>query len=792
MAVASLPFSHAADVKSSSGIVAELDFKRDVLPILKQHCFDCHGQQKDKGGVRLEGLSQNLISDRKAAEIWHEVLNVVSAGEMPPEEASIMTAAETRNLTQWVSTKINQAIEARKQTDGRVILRKMNRQEYQNTMTDLLGVDMDYVRDLPPDAVSPDGFVNDGRSLRMSAYQLECYLSTARRAMDRVLKRGAAPKVFKHEFNESRNDKWISNALKSNRLGRKQEFLAKMKEYPDEGEFVVTVKLKAELIPEGGLPLLETSVGYCPDTQILVREFEPIEVSRSDEQVFQFRGQLEDFPLPVRGQGKYPGLVIRVRNIYDDGTELPKEQKDEQKNKFYPDEPHLPKLLIQSVQFEGPVFEQWPPETHRKILSESPLQYVDNDAYVREVLSSFMTRAFRRPVSNDELKRFADHYESIQSDFPSQIEALRETLALVLIQPEFLYLVEPASNKKRSVNDWEMASRLSYFLWSTMPDSRLLDLAASGELLKDDVLTSEVERMLSDARASRFIDQFTNQWLQLDRLDSIAVDKKRYPDFDETLKRDFQKQTHSFFGRVLKKNLSALQLIDADFVILNERLARHYGISGVTGASMRPMKHLPEHHRGGLLTHGSMLMANSTGTDSHPIRRAVWIRDRLLSDPPLPPPPDVPTLEDGDPKFRERSIAEQLAIHRKKTACNNCHHSLDPWGIALENFDALGLYRDTTGAQSDPETTPSEKPNQLPGGIELGDEDDLKRHLLNERAEDFAGSLVIHLLTYALGRPVQLTDRDAVLDLKTSFKADNYRLKNLISKLVLSPPFRTK
>jgi hypothetical protein len=395
-------------------------------------------------------------------------------------------------------------------------------------------------------------------------------------------------------------------------------------------------------------------------------------------------------------------------------------------------------------------------------------------------------------VSNDELKRFADHYESIQSDFPSQIEAFRETLALVLIQPEFLYLVEPASNKKRSVNDWEMASRLSYFLWSTMPDSRLLDLAASGELLKDDVLTSEVERMLSDARASRFIDQFTNQWLQLDRLDSIAVDKKRYPDFDETLKRDFQKQTHSFFGRVLKKNLSALQLIDADFVILNERLARHYGISGVTGASMRPMKHLPEHHRGGLLTHGSMLMANSTGTDSHPIRRAVWIRDRLLSDPPLPPPPDVPTLEDGDPKFRERSIAEQLAIHRKKTACNNCHHSLDPWGIALENFDALGLYRDTTGAQSDPETTPSEKPNQLPGGIELGDEDDLKRHLLNERAEDFAGSLVIHLLTYALGRPVQLTDRDAVLDLKTSFKADNYRLKNLISKLVLSPPFRTK
>ena len=215
----------------------------------------------------------------------------------------------------------------------------MNRQEYQNTMQDLMGVEMDFVRDLPPDAVSSDGFRNDGQSLRMSAYQLECYLDTARRVMDRVLKSGEPPEVFKHEFKESKNDKWISKAVKSNRLGRQQEFLAKMKEYPDEGEFLVTVKLKAELIPMGGFPLLEVSVGYCPDTQILVREFEPVEVSTTDEQVFQFRGQLEDFPLPVRGQGKYPGLVMRVRNVYDDGSELPKIQKDEKKKNFYPDEP---------------------------------------------------------------------------------------------------------------------------------------------------------------------------------------------------------------------------------------------------------------------------------------------------------------------------------------------------------------------------------------------------------------------------------------------------------------------
>ena len=792
MTIAGFPFAHAAEATSSTASDSKSDFKRDVLPVLKKHCFDCHGQKEAKGGVRLEGLSQDMTTDRKAAEVWHDVLNVVSAGEMPPENASAMSADATRKLTQWVSSKLQLAIESRQQTDGRVILRKINRQEYQNTMTDLLGVEMDYARDLPPDAVSSDGFNNDGQSLRMSAFQLECYLDTARRAMDRVLKTGEAPKVFQHEFAESRNDKWISTAVKSNRLGRQQEFLAKMKEYPDEGEFVVTVKLTAELIPDGGLPLLEVSVGYCPDTQILVRELEPVEITQPDVQVFEFRGQLEDFPLPVRGQGKYPGLVVRVRNVYDDGSELPKEQKDEQKKKFYPDEPHLPKLLIQSVQFDGPVFERWPPASHRQIMFESPLQNVDDPAYVREVLSTFMTQAFRRPVSSDEIQRFADHYDFIRPDFPSQVEALRETLALVLIQPEFLYLVEPASNTKRPVNGWELASRLSYFLWSTMPDTQLLELAANGTLLNDDVLSSEVERMLLDQRASRFTNQFMDQWLQLDRMESIAVDAKRYPDFDESLKKAFREQTHALLGRILRENESVLQFIDAEFVILNERLARHYGIPGVTGSGMRPVKRLPESHRGGLLTQGSILLANSTGSDSHPIRRAVWIRDRLLNDPPAPPPPDVPSLEDGDPKFRERSILEQLAIHRKKAACNNCHRSLDPWGIALENFDAVGLHRDTSKTQAGKDETLSTTTNRLPSGIELADIQSLKRHLLEERSDDFSRSFVIHLLTYALGRPIQLTDQNAVHELTSSLKADNYRLRNLITQLVLSPSFRTK
>jgi hypothetical protein len=610
--------------------------------------------------------------------------------------------------------------------------------------------------------------------------------------MERVLEFGEAPQVFKHEFAESRNDKWISQAVKSNRLGRQQEFLAKMKDYPDSGEFLVRVKLSAELLPNIGFPLLEVSVGYCPDTQILVKEFELVEVSQSEEQVFEFRGRLEDFPLPVRGQGKYPGLVVRVRNVYDDGSNLPQEQKDEKKQKFYPDEPNLPKLLIQSVSFEGPIFDQWPPATHREILFESLLQDDNEAAYVKEVLSRFMTRAFRRPVELDELQRFIEHYDSIRPDFPSQSEALQETLALVLIQPEFLYLMEPASDERRSINGWEMASRLSYFLWSTMPDEKLFKLAASGELLEEGILAAEVDRMLSDSRASRFVEQFTNQWLQLERLESVAVDPKRYPKVDKQLKQALRLETQTFFSTILADNLSALQFLDSDFVMLNERLARHYGVPNVVGNGMRPVKHLPEHHRGGLLGQGSILLGNSTGSDSHPIRRAVWIRDRLLNDPPAPPPPDVPSLEEADPKFRERSIREQLEIHRKKAACANCHQNLDPWGIALENYDAVGLWREGSEPAQDGQEIPAQAVNRLPGGIELTSVESLKRHLLEQRTDDFSRSLVVHMLTYALGRPVQLTDRDTVSDLTSAFKADNYQLRDLITHLVLSAPFKTK
>jgi mono/diheme cytochrome c family protein len=778
------------------------DFKKDVLPILQSHCVSCHGPKKQEGRMRLDNLSTDLIKDRAAAEYWHEVLNVLNAGEMPPEGLPQLSDKQRATITRWTSAAIKKSLDARRNTDGRVVLRRLNRVEYQNTMQDLLGLEMDYSRDLPPDAVSADGFRNNGQSLRMSALQLEYYLLTARRALDRVIVSGPAPKQHDYEFKESNVTEWLGNPQRSNRLGRKQVFLGTMpKDYPEEGEFLVRVTLTAELKPKVGYPLLEVAVGYRPDTKVLFREFDLVEITSSDEQVFEFRGRQENFPLPVREQGKYPGLVVRVRNVYSDGSPLPKanpkpkgKKKNKKKGTTFPEEPHLPTLVMKSVEFHGPIFDKWPPANHRRILFESPLRETDEAAYVTQVLQRFMTRAFRRPVEKSEVEKMVAFYKSIRPDLPTFEETIRETLAMVLVRPDFLYLLEPAGNKKRPVSDWELASRLSYFLWSTMPDEQLTKQAASGKLRDPKVLSVEVSRMLNDPRSSRFVEQFTEQWLKLNVVDSVAVSREYYPKFDNRLKEDMRDETRHFFGELLYQNLSALNLLSSDFTMLNEPLAKHYGIEDVLGHTFRRVPLKPGSHRGGLLGHASVLLSNSTGADSHAVRRAVWIRDRLLNDPPAPPPPDVPALDEADPKFLKLSVREQLKVHRGTKACASCHRGIDPWGIALENFDAVGLWRKEIRRKTGKtfETLPVIAKDTLPNGVELDGVKRLKSHLVADRKDDFARSLVLRLLTYSVGRRLELSDQQAVDQLVAQFVSDDYRLRDLIHKVVISPPFQTK
>ena len=797
-------YALAITLWATSVVLADApDFKRDVLPILKAKCVRCHGPEKQESRIRLDNLSTDLINNRAAAEYWHEVRNVLNAGEMPPEDEPQLSKDEHKTLLNWVNAAIQEAVDAQKKTSGRVVLRRLNRVEYQNTMTDLLGLKMDYDRDLPPDAVSADGFTNNGLSLRMSALQLEYYLQTARRALDRVIVSGPAPEKFDYEFSEPNVNAWLGKVHFSSQLGRQQQFLAKMVDkYPEEGDFLVRVKVSAELPENTGLPLLEVAVGYRPDTKILFREFDLVELTKADEQTFEFRGRIENFPLPVRGQGKFPGLVVRVRNVYDDGSPLPKQlpndkNKDKKKRRRgveFPIESHLPVINVKSVEFHGPYFDQWPPESHRRILFESPLREKNEDAYVAEVLNRFMRRAYRRPIEDAELQRMLNFHKSIRDEFPTFEETIRETLAMVLIRPDFLYLMEPAGDEKRAIGDWELATRLSYFLWSTMPDESLFELATSGQLHEPKTLANAIEQMLADPKASRFIEQFTTQWLALNVVDSVAVSRDYYPKFDDILKLDMQRETQQFFAELLRENSSALKLLKSDFTMVNERLAKHYGMEGIYGQFFRRVALPPEQHRGGLLGQASILLSNSTGDDSHAVRRAVWIRDRLLNDPPAPPPPDVPSLEEADPKFHQLSIREQLSIHRDREACASCHRNIDPWGIAMENFDAVGLWRDEVRRKRGKkfETLPVIAKDTLPNGQELDGIDQLKDYLATQRKHEFARSLVSRLLTYAIGRRLELSDEAAIDDLTKKFEANGFKLRNLVKMVVSSQPFGTK
>ena len=772
---------------------SDIDFNRDVLPILQSHCIRCHGPEIQEANVRLDNLPINLNDNRAATELWHEVLNVLQTNEMPPPDEKQLSSEQLSTATNWLSLAIQSALAERRKTDGRIVLRRLNRVEYQNTMEDLLGLEMDYARDLPPDGMSAEGFRNNGRSLQISSLQLEYYLATARRALDRAIVQHEQPPAIDHTFTDISIDNWLGEAQRSKRLGRRQEFLVKMVDkYPEEGEFSVRVQLTADLKSNTGYPLLEVSVGYQVDTEILMREFDTVEVTSPELQTFDFRGRIENFPLPVRGQGKFPGLVVRIRNLYDDKSPLPPPQKDESGKITYAAEDHLPTLTIQSVEFHGHHYDQWPPASHRRILFDAPNVERESIPYVTQVLQRFMTRAYRRTVSDAQVDKFVAFYQEIRPEFPSFEEAIRETLAMILIQPEFLFLLEPAGEEKRLIDEFELASRLSYFLWSTLPDERLMELATNTNLRTN--LNVEVDRMLDDPRSQRLVKQFTEQWLKLNLVENVAVNKTRYPGFDERLKSDMCTETQSMFAELLKHNSSVTELLSSDFTMLNESLAKHYGIDGVLGKSFRRVAIPADSHRGSLLSHASILLSNSTGSDSHPVRRAVWLRDRLLNDPPAPPPPNVPSLEQANPEFHQLPVRKQLEIHRTVESCNQCHRSLDPWGIVLENFDALGRWRTELPKNSgeSAQTQPIDATVELPDGKQIAGVDGLRIYLLQERKEQFARSLVMRLLTYALGRSLELTDQAAVDEVLEQFSKDDLRLKGLIHKVVSSEPFQTK
>jgi hypothetical protein len=811
-------------------------FSRDVKPLLQKFCGGCHGSEKPKGHLRIDTLSHALAEGRDA-EAWQDVLDRVNLGEMPPPKAKQPTKTERQVLVRWLTERLREAAKAKQHSRGRVVMRRLTRYEYRNTMRDLLGVDLNYAAELPPEPLSPDGFLNNGASLEMSPSQLEVFLRAARRGLGEAIVSGEQPMV--HRFQKEVTDVGrLPNKRVAGHEPANPEFILGVDSFPRRGEFEVRIQAGA-IIPEGrDFPRLRLSLGCLPGIIHVPRKIVgevDVRAESQEPETFTFRGRMEDYPQPGDtpfGNVDFDGMMVLIDFLDADGKELrysdrtyaipppkkkpaPKGKKSKSAATSYPAPPPTaenPRLdiVIKSVEFESPVITAWPAECHTQILfagDAKPATSADEKRYVQDVLGRFTARVFRRPVSDHELDATVEFFEAIRLKSSSFEEAMRETLAAVLVSPHFLYIVETRDESddakqtgKQPVSDFELATRLSYFLWSSMPDDRLFDLAKEEELSKPQVLEQEVRRMLSDERSSEFVTRFADQWFDLAALDRVAVNPEFYPDFDNRLKAQMADQTREFLAEVLHSEGSCLDLLDSDWTMLNRSLARHYGMAGPRSSMFERVALRDDQRRGGLLGQGAFLLSNSDGEQPHPIKRAVWILDRLLDSPPAQPPPDVPELDSESQDLAGLSLKDQLAAHRDKEACGNCHRGIDPWGVPLENFNAVGLWQETSAvrrggkAKGGKKTAgvPVDASSVLPDGTKIGGLNELKKYLRENRRELFARAVVTRLTAYAVGRSLDLGDRKTIDELTSVFIESDFRLNQLIVSLVNSESFLTK
>lgn len=454
-------------------------------------------------------------------------------------------------------------------------------------------------------------------------------------------------------------------------------------------------------------------------------------------------------------------------------------------------------LQIDYVEVTAPVYDHWPPRSHTRIFVDSTNQ-ADQAAYAREVLTGFMSRAWRRPVTEAEVDQKLDLLERVEPSSDDFQSAMTEVLVSVLASPKFLYLRRgesgPPSDRSGfsddesppRVSDIELATRLSMFLWCSVPDEELMELARRGKLSGTDVLLAQVNRMLADSRSRRFSKHFVRQWLGMQQLDFLNVDQKVYRQFDSSLKEAMQREPVAFFEHVLRDNGSVLDFIHADYAIVNERLARHYGLPGIFGSHFRRVSLRPEDRRGGLMTQAGILAMNSDGKDSHPLKRGIWILESLLNDPPPPPPPAVPEIDLADPEIAKMTLKQRMEDHRNHAACMSCHSKIDPWGIAFENYDAIGSWRTEINGN------PVDASSVLFNRQKLNGIDGLKRYLLMNRQDQFARALVHKMTTYALGRPLRFGDRSGVDRITSELRKQGDGLGTLVTLVVTSELFKTR
>jgi len=763
----------------------------DRTPFLENHCFDCHDSTEQKGKLRLDNLKFDP-TDAANAKTWIQVLERVEANEMPPKKKDRPPEPERAAFIQSLARDLMPAETARQKAEGRVVLRRLNRTEYQNTLHDLLGVDTD-LKSLLPEDTTALGFDNIGEALHLSSVLMERYLEAADAALDEIFVKGPRPETKKWDVTlvPQRLRKDLPPGKRDYRLshiqilpddtvvfvstGTFQPVTLEQFRAPVAGRYHIRISCYAG--NSGGKPI--TFAWYCGS----------FDSSNANTHVAALIDAPPEYPavfelneyLPLRGTMK--------PILFGIGSHETK-----------PDEDYTgPGVAIPWVEVEGPILDTWPPMGRQHLLGDVDLK-AGTLPDAEKALRWLAARAFRRGITDADVAPYLALTESALDAGKPFEEALRAGIKGVLCSPDFLFFRESPA----ALDSFALASRLSYLLWSSPPDDALLRVALNGEIRKPAVLRAQVERMLSDAKAARFTENFTGQWLGLRNIDFTTPDKKLYPEHDDALQVAMLRETRLFFDELLKNDLGVANIVDSDFAMLNERLAQHYGIEGVVGQQFRRVALKPEDHRGGVLTQAAILKITANGTNTSPVVRGNWVLKNIVGRPVKPPPPNVPAIE---PDIRgATTIREQIAKHRELESCSVCHDRMDPLGLALENYDVIGGWRknyrsvgqgqqvkiqvDGRGVQYriGPPVDPS---GVLPDGRAFSDLDALKKLLLQDKPQ-IARCVAEKLLTYATGAGITFADRPTVEAILQQAAKKDYGLRSLVHAVVESPAFLAK
>ncbi len=815
-------------------------YTKTVAPFFEAYCVACHKGDKPKGEftVDAKGLPNEFL-DPAAKGKWNEVVNVLNAHEMPPKKGRQPTAKEVAAVVDWIT---EQAVRAELSRRGSaVVLRRLNRAEYKNTVRDLLGIDFD-VSGFPQDPPA-GGFDNNGGALTLSPLHVETYLSAAKQILDRALVEGEQPKAVKWRF-----DPKVGPADRTRlKLDDKNNPIVNGSNNQQDGDWVVIhhdswdkgVGARDFRVPVAGEYVIRVrAAGRVPDRDAVVKSAEAILANRRDDQtekkpkgkkyhdeqydrdVAHFKTDrmygygsarlkltLQLGPQPrtvaefdVNDPPDNPAVYAFTARFttesagvgFDYAYTIPKVLGNfwmQSGDKFA-----RPEAMIEWFAIEGPVFDAWPPKSHISILHDSPTRKSDERKYAAEVLAKFVRKAYRRPVGDDEVNSKLEHYDAAKKDGATFVEAIKRPLTAVLVSPHFLYLAEP-SRDGGQLTDHELATRLSYFVWSSTPDDELMKLADAGKLADKKERQKQLERMLKDKKAEAFVSNFAGQWLGLREVGNNPPAADLYPQYDRHLETSIVLESEAFFREVLMNDLPATTLVKSDFVVINERLARFYGIDGVKGDDFRKVKVPDGVHRGGIPTQASVLTITSNGTRTSPVKRGTWILKTLLGIDPGLPVANAGEIAPKVPGVDKATVRKRLEIHRTLDQCARCHNKIDPLGFALENFNAAGEWREQEGfgykgriEKNDPKIDAS---SEMIDGTKIVGVEGLQDAILKN--EDlFLNCLAGKVLTYALGRELGLADQPTVKAAVAHLKANGKTLRSLIQFVAACEPFETK